>query len=114
MNYTKGEWKVEFGTHNGYDAMTSGYEVSCGGKEIAMLDTCSYENTKPDPEYGDGHGESNEAKANAHLIASSPKQNEALIWVAEWLGIRQPNGEKPNRADVVRIVKEALAKAEGK
>jgi len=39
---------------------------------------------------------------------------EALIWVAEWLGIREPDGEKPNRADVIRIVNEALAKAEGK
>jgi len=50
-------------------------------------------------------------EANANLIASAPKQNEALIWVAEWLGIRKPDGGKPNRADVIRIVKEALAKA---
>ncbi len=52
--------------------------------------------------------------ANAQLIASAPLQNKALIFVAEWLGIRQPDGEKPNRADVVRIVNEALAKVEKK
>jgi len=51
------------------------------------------------------------SEANARLIASAPLQNKALIWVAEWLGIREPDGEKPNRADVVRAVNEALAKA---
>jgi len=50
-----------------------------------------------------------DAEANAHLIAAAPKLYEALIWVSEWLGIREPDGEKPNRADLVRIVKQALA-----
>lgn len=48
------------------------------------------------------------------MHASAPDMYEALIWVAEWLGIWQPDGEKPNRADVIRIVNEALAKAEEK
>ncbi len=52
-------------------------------------------------------------EANAHLIAAAPDMYEALIWFQEWNGNRKPDGEKPNRADVARKVKQALSKANG-
>jgi len=100
MEYTKGEWKYtrpQVGTASG---------VICTLVEPHYMPDCG------DRTWYNGQVEVMEA--NAYLIAAAPKQNQALIWVAEWLGIREPDGEKPNRADVVRIVIEALQKAEGR
>ena len=91
LNYTKGEWTL-FGD-------MAGLKVLCDNFIIALV--------------SDGLDWAQEFRANANLIAAAPKQHQALVWVAEWLGIRPPDGEKPNRADVIRIVGEALAKAEG-
>ncbi len=61
MEYTKGEWKAKFEECAGYDAMTDGYMVRTGdeGQIIVVVDLGDYDND-------------NEAKANAHLIASAP------------------------------------------
>ena len=86
-DYTKGEWS----------------QLWDGEKTHIVTDHKTIATMWPHP------NKNTEGEANAHLIASAPKQNQALIWVAEWLGIRPADGEKPNRADVVRVVKEALA-----
>ena len=101
MDYTKGEWKTSdsgFARYSTFGRTVNGARKFVVNGSIGII--------------AEAQGETQEeAEANANLIASAPKQNEALIWVAEWLGIRKPDGGKPNRADVIRIVKEALAKA---
>ena len=34
---------------------------------------------------------------------------KALIWFEEWNGTRKPDGERPNRSDVARLVRRILA-----
>ena len=75
MNYTKGEWIVEFDDHGGYDCMTSAYDILIKAREydpIATLDTGDYADTEG------SHGKSIEAEANARLIAAAPDMYEAL------------------------------------
>ena len=45
--------------------------------------------------------------------SASDAMYQALIWTAEWLGFRKANGEKANRADVVRIVKASFNESRG-
>lgn len=87
--YTKGEWKSRHPTNNDYLIYTGEYGE--GITQVAMLSESS-----PD------------AEANSHLIASSPMMYEALkLSLDETL-------YKPLQDDIKKIMKQALAKAEGK
>ena len=119
--YSKGEWKA--GLNPGVTGATTpaGFPV-CGGRDwpyrtvnIGTETIAIIPAQDANRQVGKRGIPDKEAMiANANLIASAPLLYEALVWFQEWNGDRKPDGEKPNRADVTRIVKQALSRAEGK
>ena len=94
MSYTKGEWKVRSYSVDGEDE-----------HPIASV-------------YPDTRLTSDESlhlmKANAHLIAAAPNQNQALAEIDQWL-IAHPDISDDPQLHIIHIyIQDALAKAEGK
>jgi hypothetical protein len=107
---TLGEWKYEL--RNGQ------YELLCPTQEtiIGKLGLTAY------PKENEANAEficlcANQCQAvnpthPEYVAEGIGKMRQALIWCAEYLGIRESDGEKPNRADCARIVAEVLANIE--
>jgi hypothetical protein len=93
MNYTKGEWKIK-----PHCAIVE-TESHC---EIAII---------YDP--SNGRFDTDEAEANAHLIAASPLMYEALKAFDHYLCAAPPHNLKL-KSYASELMEKALAKAEGK
>lgn len=99
MNYTKGEWKVDYGGTIGHIKA-----VSISGTPTV----CRY---APPPDCASSiTGE--EIEANAHLIAAAPELYEALKFVTKTFEAYCP--EAKIHSDAIKAARYALAKAEGK
>jgi len=99
MNYTKGEWKVEYPNWTMIAVLTMDEEVGYETyKYIAEVNPCE-----------DGRFLDGEETANAHLIAAAPDMYEALediIKQAEKSHMMLP----PDLADSIKVFgKQALA-----
>jgi len=113
MNYTKGEWKVEI-----VDATLPKYHkvyarimpsvAYVGWKDMGVYD---------DPGVGKRQLQtlSDEALANAHLIAAAPDMYEALRTIRDWLqDLIEKVGADCEEADMLNEISPAIVKAEGK
>ncbi len=92
MNYTKGEWKVSS------TAFDRAYQTFVVNEDLELIS----EATGDSPE---------ESIANANLIAAAPNMYEALRKARQHFGHMILTYEE---AQVVTVIDEALAKAEGK
>ena len=88
MNYTKGEWKVEWSSSG-----NRMHYIMARDKRIAFMDFIVPEK---------------EEEANANMIAAAPRLYEALRMIMEWVEVGHINDEAKEEAY------QALAKAEGK
>lgn len=109
--HTPGPWKFSFNEMGGYDCITDAYEVTTEkGEHIALIDLRQYEqvisgNMLDMPS-------TNEALANARLIASAPellKALEELLPVA-----KSAFGVFGDMAVSIILAEAAIAKAKGK
>lgn len=91
MNYTKREWKViTYGEST--LRLTGKYYIGTKDYVLAEVDS----------------------EANAHLIAASPDMYEALKALQEHMTMGKSELGRPYLADVGRMARKALARAEGK
>lgn len=91
---TGGSWQAVFHESGGYDCMTGAWDIqSERGKCLATVDQSDYGQEHCDYSY-----RSDEAKANARLIAAAPDLLEALIHV------RQHYADKRLTGHILRIM----------
>ena len=106
MTHTPGPWAVHFDETGGYDCMSGSYAILCGEKwkEVAEVDQNQYGQKSCDWDF-----RSQEAEANARLIAAAPELLEALRVILDSVDAHKV------RLDIyeLELARAAIAKATG-